>query len=51
VVAYFLPSNKSMYTVGIEGIGLVNHTIRYPSTLNSDYLLWHTQFIVCAVKY
>ena len=22
-----------------------------PSTLNTDYLLWHTQLIVCAVKY
>ena len=22
-----------------------------PSTLNNDYLLWHTQLIVCAVKY
>ena len=21
-----------------------------PSTLNNDYLLWHTQLIVCAVK-
>ena len=23
----------------------------HPSTLNTDYLLWHTQLIVCAVKY
>ena len=22
-----------------------------PSTLNTDYILWHTQLIVCAVKY
>ena len=22
-----------------------------PSTLNTDYLLWHTQLIVCVVKY
>ena len=22
-----------------------------PSTLNTDYLLWHTQLIVCTVKY
>ena len=22
-----------------------------PSTLNTDYLLWYTQLIVCAVKY
>ena len=22
-----------------------------PSTLNTDYLLWHTQLIVCAVRY
>ena len=32
-------------------------TLEYPSklyipnTLNTDYLLWHTQLIVCAVKY
>ena len=25
--------------------------IYIPSTLNTDYLLWHTQLIVCAVKY
>ena len=23
----------------------------YPRTLNTDYLLWHTQLIVCAVEY
>ena len=22
-----------------------------PSTLNTDYLLWHTQLIVCAVRH
>ena len=26
-------------------------TLYIPSTLNIDYLLWHTQLFVCAVKY
>ena len=37
---------------GVVPYGLKSKPKLYiPSTLNHDYLLWHTQLIVCAVKY
>ena len=30
---------------------IVSPKLYIPSTLNTDYQLWHTQLIVCAVKY
>ena len=35
----------------MEVRGLEATKLYIPSTLNTDYLLWHTQLIVCAVKY
>ena len=36
----------------LEGkFGFNQSYIGIPSTLNNDYLLWHTQLIVCAEKY
>ena len=35
-----------------DSFEVVSHNMLcIPSTLNTDYLLWHTQLIVCAVKW
>ena len=48
-VNYVLFSNKR----GIKNVfkKRLQPKLYIPSTLNTDYLLWHAQLIVCAVKY
>ena len=40
----------SVWSTTINGSNAAPHQ-SIPSTLNIDYLLWHTQLIVCGVKY
>ena len=43
-------ASEKLYSENLSKI-TVSAKLYIPSTLNTDYLLWHTQLIVCAVKY